>query len=179
MRTSRVVLRQWRQTDATAVWTLLSDQLSDLGALSPGPQEIEHGVTSHLGDPHVARNDTHPTDWVYAIRYPESEDAIGFVGLHRRGADGLELGYWLMSSSRGHGHTTESVRAVLQVCFAQPGLEHVQICCDPTNEPSIAVARRLGFYRDERPTSETEDEARTALMDWKPCAKLTVAVSRA
>ena len=85
-------------------------------------------------------------EWLFAI-WSRCDDALlGGAGLHTRiGEDGLEIGYWLQASATGQGFMTEAAEALTKVALQQPGIERVQIRCDPDNSASAAVPRRLGY----------------------------------
>ncbi|MEH0981182.1 GNAT family N-acetyltransferase [Micromonospora sp. CPCC 205556] len=58
--------------------------------------------------------------------------------------DDIEVGWHLHPDSWGHGYATEAARAVLAREFAT-GTREVYAVVSPGNEPSMAVARRLGM----------------------------------
>ncbi|WFE38953.1 GNAT family N-acetyltransferase [Micromonospora sp. WMMD998] len=58
--------------------------------------------------------------------------------------DDLEVGWHLHPDAQGHGYATEAARAVLAREFAA-GTARVHAVVMPGNEPSMAVARRLGM----------------------------------
>ena len=66
----------------------------------------------------------------------------------RLGPDAREIGYWIRADAEGHGYVTEAVAALTRVGFELDDVEWVEIRCDPANERSAAVPRRLG-YRHE------------------------------
>ncbi len=72
---------------------------------------------------------------------------VGYTGVDRfefEGALELEFGWRLVPSARGMGLATEAAKAVMAVLEREfTGTVHALI--DPTNEPSKAVARKLGF----------------------------------
>jgi RimJ/RimL family protein N-acetyltransferase len=57
----------------------------------------------------------------------------------------LEIGYWVRTSMTGKGYCCEAVNAL--VAFAQKELsaKRLEICSDPRNKKSRAVAERCGF----------------------------------
>ena len=75
---------------------------------------------------------------------------LGGSGLHRVRWElpSFEIGYWLRTSAVGHGYVTEAVAALAWTCFEDLGAARVEIYCDPRNERSSAVARRLGFVHE-------------------------------
>ncbi|MFD2764539.1 GNAT family N-acetyltransferase [Micromonospora eburnea] len=58
--------------------------------------------------------------------------------------DDIEVGWHLHPDSQGHGYATEAARAVLDREFAA-GTRQVYAVVMAGNEPSMAVARRLGM----------------------------------
>ncbi len=72
---------------------------------------------------------------------------VGAIGLHRINwaVPALEIGYWVRSSLSGQGYVTEAVNGLTDFAFKALGAERLEICCDPLNEKSAAVARRAGF----------------------------------
>ncbi|MEU5939274.1 GNAT family N-acetyltransferase [Micromonospora sp. NPDC047548] len=58
--------------------------------------------------------------------------------------DDIEVGWHLHPDSWGHGYATEAARAALAREFAA-GAREVYAVVSPGNDPSMAVARRLGM----------------------------------
>jgi [ribosomal protein S5]-alanine N-acetyltransferase len=58
------------------------------------------------------------------------------------------LGYGAFASHAARGLMTKGLRAVLGIVFGDLGLHRVEANIQPTNRPSIALARRLGFERE-------------------------------
>jgi RimJ/RimL family protein N-acetyltransferase len=56
-----------------------------------------------------------------------------------------ELGWVLGREARGRGVATEAARAVLSWGFERFGFPHVTAMIRPGNDPSVAVAERLGM----------------------------------
>jgi RimJ/RimL family protein N-acetyltransferase len=56
-----------------------------------------------------------------------------------------ELGWMLQPEARGRGVATEAAAAILEWAAGRFDLPYVTAMIRPDNEPSIAVARRLGF----------------------------------
>lgn len=55
------------------------------------------------------------------------------------------IAYWLDSRHAGHGYMTEAVAELTRFALDDLGLARVQIDCDPRNERSAAIPRRLGY----------------------------------
>jgi RimJ/RimL family protein N-acetyltransferase len=84
-------------------------------------------------------------DVFHAVRDEDGLDLNGVIGVHRRGAQEYEIGYWFAARARGRGIATEAVRAVVDALAAsRPGCSIVAEC-HPDNERSRALLRRVGF----------------------------------
>ena len=89
------------------------------------------------------------TDFVMGIFDSDEREVLGGTGLHkRRGADALEIGYWIRSSHVGRGLATESSAALTRVAFDLCDVDRVEIRIDPANEASLPVPRKLGFVEE-------------------------------
>ncbi len=86
-------------------------------------------------------------DYVYLIVEKESGALIGGTGLHLRSGDrSREIGYWIRSDKTNRGYASEAAAALTQVAFGISRVDRVDIHCDPRNQASVAVARKLGFH---------------------------------
>ncbi len=71
---------------------------------------------------------------------------LGRAGLHPWPEWGeVELGYVLARQAQGRGLATEAARAWLDVAFEALALDRLTAVVHPDNEPSQALATRLGF----------------------------------
>ncbi|GAA2771633.1 GNAT family protein [Streptomyces rameus] len=59
-----------------------------------------------------------------------------------------EAGCWLEPSAAGRGLVTRGLRVLLDWAFEERGMHRVEWYVSSANEPSIAVARRLGMTRE-------------------------------
>ncbi len=59
-----------------------------------------------------------------------------------------EAGCWLEPSAVGKGLVTRASRVLIDWAILQRGIHRMEWVCSAANEPSIAVARRLGMSRD-------------------------------
>ncbi|GAB5365592.1 hypothetical protein AAMO2058_001071300 [Amorphochlora amoebiformis] len=57
------------------------------------------------------------------------------------------LGYWLSNDAQGRGIATKAVNEVCRIGFDVLGLEHMDISARKQNAKSAAVAKRLGFQK--------------------------------
>jgi RimJ/RimL family protein N-acetyltransferase len=56
----------------------------------------------------------------------------------------VEVGYRLLHAHWGRGYATEGARAAMEWGFGEIGFDDLVSLIDPANQPSIAVATRLG-----------------------------------
>jgi RimJ/RimL family protein N-acetyltransferase len=104
----------------------------------------------------------------------ESTRLVGGAGLHPRiGAGGLEIGYWIRTDSTGAGLATETAAALTAAAFEVPGVERVEIRCDPRNLKSAAIPRHLGY------TLTTTLEANTVTPQGAPRDTMVWTLTRA
>ena len=108
---------------------------------------------------------------VYALVLPE-RTMIGHAGFHGppganalKAGDALEVGYTIFAPHRGHGYATEAVRALIEWARVTHGIGRFLASISPGNEPSLAIARRLGFseigrHWDDEDGEELEFELR-------------------
>ncbi|GIG88732.1 GNAT family N-acetyltransferase [Plantactinospora endophytica] len=59
-----------------------------------------------------------------------------------------EAGCWLEPSAVGRGLVTRAARVIIDWAIEERGIHRVEWVVSSANEPSIAVARRLGMTRD-------------------------------
>jgi [ribosomal protein S5]-alanine N-acetyltransferase len=86
---------------------------------------------------------------------------IGHAGYHgppgvnsANAPDAVEYGYKVFPAWRGRGFATEASLALMDQAEARSGIRHFVLSIAPTNEPSLAIARKFGFVR----TGEHMDE---------------------
>jgi RimJ/RimL family protein N-acetyltransferase len=148
--TERLVVRCWEPRDAPRLKDAIDSSLDELRPWMPWarsePQELSEKV--ELLRRFRGQFDL-GTDFVLGMFDADERAVVGGTGLHkRRGADALEIGYWIRTSHTGRGLATESTAALTRVAFELCDVDRVEIRVDPTNEPSLGIPRRLGFVEE-------------------------------
>jgi ribosomal-protein-serine acetyltransferase len=59
-----------------------------------------------------------------------------------------EIGVWLASEAEGHGLITRAAQQLIDWAVGARGMTRVEWRCVPTNERSVAVAKRLGLTNE-------------------------------
>jgi len=84
--------------------------------------------------------------WRFPFFDRASGALLGQTGLFDRvGELGLETGYWVRREAVGRGYASEATSAMVRLAFDHHRVDRVEIHHAVENEPSGAVARRLGF----------------------------------
>lgn len=170
--TGRLLLRPFAPADAPEVHAACQDPGIQRWTLVPSPYERAHAEawTGELS----ARGWREDTEYAFAVRLrapadppagspdapPDGAPAgsrdgapggspggplVASVGVHVRGPDGYEIGYWAAPSHRGRGYTTEAVLAVARWLFTDVGAGRLEWRAAVGNAASRAVAEKAGF----------------------------------
>jgi RimJ/RimL family protein N-acetyltransferase len=87
----------------------------------------------------------------YGIFEPDTGRMLGETGLLKRaGIDALEISYWFRRDATGRGLATEAASAMVKTAFEFDKVKRMDLMCNPENERSAAMARRLGFTFEGR-----------------------------
>ena len=154
LRTERLLLRRWRESD-----------LEPWAAMNADPEVREHLgelMTREQSDASVAafqaEFDERGYGW-WAVEMQATGEFIGFAGLDDVDPGvpftGVEIGWRLARSSWGHGYATEAARATLTFGFETLELREILAITTAGNHRSQAVMRRLGMTHN--PADDFED----------------------
>ncbi|OMH31200.1 GNAT family N-acetyltransferase [Tersicoccus sp. Bi-70] len=145
-----VRLRPLREDDVPA----LVDNCRDEQARRFIPVPLDYTADDAL----TYLNHTVPDGWrtgsshVFAVADPADDTLLGTVGLHAFRATTADVGINLGPAARGRGIGTAACRLVIDYAVEGLGLRTLYWHAFVGNEPSVALARRLGFtFRAELP----------------------------
>ncbi|QYX82457.1 GNAT family N-acetyltransferase [Streptomyces akebiae] len=154
LRTERLLLRDWRESD-----------LAPWAAMNADPEVREHFpdvLTREQSDASAARfqTDLDRRGWGWwAVEVRATGRFIGFAGLDPVDEDmpfsGVEAGWRLARTAWGHGYATEAGRAVVDFGFEHLRLPEILAVTTAGNLRSQAVMRRLGMTRN--PNEDVDD----------------------
>lgn len=136
LETARLILRDFKQTDAADVYAYARDPRVGPNAGWPPHQSLAESQAIVAG--FMAAHE------VWAIEKKETGRVIGSIGLHDRRGE-RELGYALGADEWGQGLMTEAAGAVLAYAFEVLALPRVRVCHFPFNQRSRRVIEKLGF----------------------------------
>ena len=153
LETRRLMLRPWREEDASALYRYARDpQVGPSAGWPPhtseeNSREIIRGV---LSEPET-----------YAVVLKETGEPVGSVGiiLPPRGNSAMEpgeaeIGYWIGAPYWGRGLIPEAVEALLDRCFTVLDCHTVWCSYFEGNEKSHRVMEKCGFVYHHPVTGE-------------------------
>ncbi|MGW4059299.1 GNAT family N-acetyltransferase [Amycolatopsis sp. NPDC004747] len=147
--TPRLILRPLREQDRQAMVALHTDPRTNRFQPDP-PDEAQ---ASELVDTWLAHWAEHGFGYC-AVLDRRTRQVIGLTGVRVRdfhGEEVLNLGYRFHPDVWGHGYAVEAARAILDWRARELPSVPVVASVNVANEPSIAVAERIGFteYTEE------------------------------
>lgn len=140
-----VLLRLWQESDVPALAALVERNLEHLRPWMPWIAAEPLSTTQRTDLVRQWQEQwQNGEDAVYGIFL--GGEPIGGTGLHRRrGAHGLEIGYWVDVAHCGQGVATRAARTLTAAALAQPGITFVEIHHDKANQASARVPAKLGY----------------------------------
>ncbi|MEU6894328.1 GNAT family N-acetyltransferase [Streptomyces sp. NPDC046557] len=141
--TRRLSLRPFTPADEDEVHAAAQDPDIQRWTMVPSPYERDH-ARDFVGEivPAGWREDT---GYSFAVRLGAEGPLVAAVGVHVRGPDAYEIGYWATKEHRGHGYMTEAVRAVAHWAFTEVDAVRLEWRAEVGNHGSRAVAEKAGF----------------------------------
>jgi len=145
VRTERLALRQWRESDRAP----FADLNADPEVMRHFPATLTRERADELIDRHRALLEAGEPG-LFAVEVAESGVFIGFVGLAVPQFEAtftpcVEIGWRLARSAWGHGYASEAALAVLDHGFDTLGLEEIVSFTSLANLRSRAVMERIGM----------------------------------
>jgi ribosomal-protein-alanine N-acetyltransferase len=148
LRTERLLLRRWRDSDRAA-----------FAALNADPRVMEHMprlLARAESDALAERIQAHFAEHgfgLWAVEVPEVAAFAGFVGLSVPAFEAhftpcVEIGWRLAAEHQGRGYAGEAARAALAFGFDRLGLREIVAFTVPANTRSWRLMEKLGMRRD-------------------------------
>ena len=143
LQTERLLLRQWQPSDVEPYGRMLADPAT-ARFIVPGGQPVP---PQYAWD-HAAVMAGH---WaihgigMFVLEDRATHEFLGRVGpWYPPGWFGLEVGWGVVPAARGRGIAFEAALAALRWAFEHSGAAEIIHCIDEENQPSKALARRIG-----------------------------------
>jgi RimJ/RimL family protein N-acetyltransferase len=156
LRTDRLTLRSWRESDVQP-W-------ADMNADPQVREYLGDLLTREQSAASAARFQAQLDErgfGFWAVEVRSTGEFIGFTGLDQVDEDmpftGVEIGWRLARSAWGRGYATEAALATLSFGFESLALTEILAVTTITNLRSQAVMRRIGMTRD--PAEDFDDPA--------------------
>jgi RimJ/RimL family protein N-acetyltransferase len=145
IRTGRLVMRRWRESDREPYAALNADP----EVMRYFPATLSRAVSDASVDRMEDLFDRQGFG-LWALEVADTAEFIGFTGLNPMppgvpGAGGMEVGWRLARHAWHHGYATEAATAAVDVAFNGAGLDQVWSITAVLNRPSQAVMLRLGM----------------------------------
>ena len=142
---AEIVLRPFADADAEAFFDLIRRNRAHLDPWlrwSGRVQSLDdtRQLIARFAEKQALGDGFHAGLWV-------EQQLAGGVVVHfiNRESRKSEIGYWLGAEYVGRGLVTRAARAVIERLFTDEGLHRIEIQAVTDNQPSRAVAERLGF----------------------------------
>ncbi len=157
IKTDRLLLRHFTETDAPFVLKLVNDfgwlrYIGDRGIRTLEDAAAYIGKMTDMYEKHG--------HGAYLIALKVTDTPIGLAGLFRReGLDDADIGFALLGEFYGQGYAFEASAAALQEGREKLGLKRVTAITTPRNQSAIKLLEKLGltFERSIRLPNDNED----------------------
>ena len=166
----RLVIRCYNPKDALLLQKSVQESVEHIGAWLPWVKEEPEELKVKIERLRIFRaNFDLSKNYVYGVFDPEETELIGGTGLHPRvGSNAFEIGYWVNVNHANKGYATEFSAALTKVAFEIENVNRVEIHCDPDNNRSVAIPKKLGYVYEAtlRDRTETIDGEPSDSMIW-------------
>lgn len=148
LRTKRLVLRRWRDSDLDPFAKLNADpRVHEFMTIHPN-REQSASFIERMEESFDTKG-----YGLWALELAETGEFIGYNGLvdvtyDVHFAPSIEIGWRMAWEAWGKGYATEAARASATYAFSEVGLDEVVAFCAVINQRSRNVMRRLGMVRE-------------------------------
>lgn len=143
--TARLILRQWKEDDATALFKYAKDpEIGPIAGWQPhtSVEDSLEVIKTVFSAPEI-----------YAVVLKDTNEPIGSCGIMRSNSlhsadmenNEAEIGYWIGKPFWGQGLIPKAVMALLQRCFNELSISTVWCAYYDGNHKSRRVCEKCGF----------------------------------
>jgi RimJ/RimL family protein N-acetyltransferase len=145
LRTERLLMRRWRESDRDAFAAINADE--QVMELLPGT--LTRAESDGYIDSIEAHFDEHGYGlWALQLRDGGELTGLNSVAFAAHFTPAVEIGWRLAHSAWGYGYASEAARAALRFGFEQAALAEIVSMTTELNLRSQAVMERIGMSRD-------------------------------
>jgi RimJ/RimL family protein N-acetyltransferase len=149
LRTPRLCLRRFRESDAEALAGYRSDPAVARyqGWDAPYPVEEARAFVTTMATADVDV----PGDWLQiAVALVVDGSLVGDCAFASQAEETriVEIGFTVAREHQGRGYAREAVSLLLHYLFGDLGKHRVTASCDPRNTPSVRVLEAVGMRRE-------------------------------
>jgi len=145
LETSRLILRQWRETDVTP----FAEMNADPQVMQYFPKTLSYEQSVQM----VERIETHFSEngfGLWAVEIKDEAQFVGFIGLSIPQFTAyftpcIEIGWRLAAPFWNQGYASEGAQAALDFGFTQCNLKEIVAFTVPANIASIRVMEKIGM----------------------------------
>lgn len=143
-----VILRELRADDIDGLAAILSDDrvtgwLSfDSRSRSEATGMLEGIIERSTQDPRY--------EYYLAVIQPPDDEVLGLCRLALGGAQAAKLGFAIQADRWGRGLATDTAATMIDFGFRALGLRRITATIEPTNQASLAIAKKLGMSYEGR-----------------------------
>lgn len=138
LKTERVHLRQFKESDSSDLY----DYLSDTEVVKYEPYKA---FSKEEAMKEAARRAESTEFFAVCL---ENGKVIGNVYFSKGAFDTWMIGYVFNRQYWGQGYASESVKAVIEYGFTELGVHRITALCNPENEASWHLLERVGMRRE-------------------------------
>lgn len=141
-----IFLRRHELATAPAMFACIEEDRKRLGAFLPwveGTKSVKDSE-EYIRCAHVEWQEQKLFD--FGLFRKTDRAYLGNIGVHAIAweHERAEIGYWITGQAEGQGFISEAVGLLEQELF-RLGFHRIEIRCDPLNQRSSAVPKRLGY----------------------------------
>jgi RimJ/RimL family protein N-acetyltransferase len=140
-----VLLRQWRVTDAPAVFAACQDPL--IARFTTIPQPYTEGHATSFVEGRIAEWDEQDGKRSFAVVDPHDDALLGTVARFAPDGDGVEFGYWVAPDARRRGVASRALRLIVVWTLETRNVDRLYLTTATDNDVSGRVAEAAGFTK--------------------------------
>ena len=147
IKTKRLILRCWQNSDAPLLKTAIDESLEHLRPWLPWVGNESKSLLHYVNQlQHFRCCFDVGHDYTYGVFDSDQSQVLGGCGLHPRiGNNAYEIGFWIHKNHTNQGLGTEIAAVLSKVALEVYRAHRVEIHCSSKNVPTVSISKKLGF----------------------------------